>query len=149
VTGIVEFLTARLDEDEATANRAINPVPRQPTDSRNWSVEEFVPSEEGAVPAVTWVSDQEEMGVAQVNGDAKAVHIARHDPARVLADVAAKRAIIEWHAVRRTARDARDPEEQATVDICWCGYDRPCATLRHLAAPYADHPGYDPTWRLA
>ncbi|GGK32137.1 hypothetical protein GCM10011583_74870 [Streptomyces camponoticapitis] len=49
-----------------------------------------------------------------------ALHVALHDPARVLREIEAKRRIL--------ARHARDP---------W-----PCHDLRDLALPYADHPDF-------
>ena len=133
---IVGFLTARLDEDQSVAEAASGRDPQW------WETGPGYPE----APEVRVVNDRDDLIVPEV-GELEALHIARHDPARVLAEVAAKRAIMAWHEVRRVARDARDPEERATVNICWCGYDEPCATIRHLAAPYADHPDYDPAWR--
>jgi hypothetical protein len=52
-------------------------------------------------------------------------HIARHDPARVLADVEAKRRIVEW--------DAEQPVDRGVLNI--------------LASVYADHPDYREEWR--
>lgn len=94
-----------------------------------------------------------------------AEHIARHDPARVLADCAAKRAIVELHRPyeKRTGwRDGRDVYEWlcrscggATPDTdpggnLWLerwNEEAPCDTLRVLAQPFADHPDYDESWR--
>jgi hypothetical protein len=57
----------------------------------------------------------------------------RHfNPARVLAEVAAKRAIVEF------CRD--DPP------FIEGGYVYTGRVLELLAAPYADHPEYDPAW---
>lgn len=53
------------------------------------------------------------------DGDPTDIHIARHDPARVLAECAAKRAVIVYS---------------------------PPKTLQHLAAIYADHPDYQQEW---
>ena len=80
-----------------------------------------------------------------------AMHIARWDPARVLAeveleraDVAAKRRILELHApfgapdwphqACRTCGDLGDPVEA------------PCETVRLLAQPYAGQPGWRAEW---
>ncbi|MGW2550676.1 DUF6221 family protein [Streptomyces sp. NPDC001635] len=75
--------------------------------------------------------------------------IAEHDPAWVLAEIGAKRKTIDLHepqpepfsstqkactACRRNARSE------------W-GADWPCPTLRLLALPYADRPGYREEWR--
>ena len=68
-------------------------------------------------------------------------------PARVLAEVAAKR--------RTLARHANDGHGGCEG----CGYEYgdisprydidECPELRDLAAPYADHPDYDPAWRVS
>lgn len=60
-------------------------------------------------------------------------HIARHDPARVLADVAAKRAIVAACAYNL------EYEEY--------GHTLAERVLRALALPYADHEDYKPHWR--
>jgi hypothetical protein len=58
-------------------------------------------------------------------------HIARHDPARVLAEVDAKRRIIvECESL------IDDPAVRA-METALC----------LLALPYADHPDYDQTWK--
>ncbi|MGW1998479.1 DUF6221 family protein, partial [Embleya sp. NPDC001921] len=81
-------------------------------------------------------------------------HIARHDPARVLRDVAATRAIIKEHDPKAWSGTPADRCPTCTDDTY--SPDRPleraltpCATLRHLAAEHADHPDYKETWRLA
>ena len=64
-----------------------------------------------------------------------------YDPARVLAECAAKRAIVEVH----------EPFQSETRgECCWIcgpgGAPWPCETLRALAKVYADHPDYLPEW---
>jgi hypothetical protein len=66
----------------------------------------------------------------------KWTHIARHDPARVLAEVEAKRRIVEMGASYVPELEHGDNGEWA-LD----------ATLRLLALPYADHPDYRQEWR--
>jgi hypothetical protein len=92
-----------------------------------------------------------------------------YSSARVLAECATKRAIIEWHknwpvlvetppTFEPTALD--DPQSttlRMTKQIAWLtqqqyrerfGDEPPTAPiLRHLAAPYADRPGYQEEWR--
>lgn len=58
-----------------------------------------------------------------------------HDPARVLAECAAKRAIIAEHAPIDVC-DAHDANYETTT----------CDTLRALAAVYKDHPDYQQEW---
>lgn len=60
-------------------------------------------------------------------------------PARVLAECAAKRRIVEHH----TATPAR---RHPGYDCKWCGMTWPCFDLRNLAPPYADHPDCRPEW---
>jgi hypothetical protein len=80
-----------------------------------------------------------------------AVHIARHDPARVLADVEAKRQIIEQH---EPATVSYLPSRERGCVTCstaqtWDAQanEANCQTLRLLALPYADHPEYRDEWR--
>jgi hypothetical protein len=110
---LVEFLTARLDEDEAVA-RAV------PAYSQRFGFSETFISHDGEYT------------------QADSAFVDHHDPARVLADVKAKRAIVAEHV-----------NGEAWCDFCrgglesdWCT----CRTLRHLASVYADHPDYDATW---
>jgi hypothetical protein len=101
---------------------------------------------------------------ADVNG----AHIARHDPARVLAECEAKRRIVEWHEnwpvlVRTEPKMETDPADirgytmRMTQQIQWqtereyfrrFGEAPPSGPiLRLLAAVYADHPDYREEWR--
>ncbi len=76
---------------------------------------------------------------------ARGEHIARHDPAAVLADVAAKRAIIAWHCTREGTGGTWDTDPKALCNEC---EDlQPCRTVKLLASAYADRPGYREEWR--
>ncbi|WP_406365238.1 DUF6221 family protein [Streptomyces sp. NBC_00645] len=66
-------------------------------------------------------------------------YIAEHDPARVLREIDAKRRILAEHALNGWVCDTCDNGE---VDQTF-----PCPTLRLLALPYADRPGYREEWR--
>lgn len=68
-------------------------------------------------------------------------HYQRHNPDLVLAECQAKRTVVSIH---RTD-DPESPSESICV-TCLCAPD--CETLRALASAYADHPDYDPAWRL-
>ncbi|GLW90853.1 DUF6221 family protein [Actinokineospora globicatena] len=59
-----------------------------------------------------------------------AEHVTRHDPARVLREVAAKRRVLKRHAP--------GPRGACRAD----GSRWPCAEIRDLAAPFADHPDF-------
>lgn len=129
---VADFIRARLDEDEAAA-RAATPGA--------WKIR---PRLEGVcidagrydqviAPGVVSCGSYCYGGTSSVDiSDADAEHIARHDPARVFADIAAKREIVAWVG----DYDA-DPDGSA-----W-------GILGHLAALYADHPDYQQEWRSA
>jgi hypothetical protein len=76
------------------------------------------------------------------------IHIARHDPERVLADVEAKRRIIGEHPHGDFGR----PDSQY-CEVCHDDDGNPavtgqwCDTVRLLALPYADHPDYREEWK--
>lgn len=155
-TAIVDFLRARLAEDQAAALRACTRMPghserrglalnadsdRAPAVlDAHWDGERWVAaadSELSADPAVE-LSPRRPAArrrVADISDPETARHIARHDPARVLAEVEAKRQIVEHHG---------EPHECPEYDVAW---DSPCPTLRHLAAVYADHPDYREEWK--
>lgn len=127
---IVEFLTARLDEDELIARAASDRAPWSHHADDYWMITgtdgDVVVYDESAPTA------------------AEAAHIARHDPARVRAEVAAKRAILEEHSPQNSDLFPEDGPR-------WCqtcpGRDGwPCPTVRALLRPYADHPHFHPAW---
>jgi hypothetical protein len=70
-------------------------------------------------------------------------HMARHDPARILAEVASKRAllaeVIGWTHNAVTVDRKRYCCASEAGDPCDCGRDaRVTAVLRHLAQPYTE-----------
>jgi hypothetical protein len=119
-----EFLLARIAEDKRVAMYAAGDDGRA-----EWSVDVV-----GDGPA----------------GPGSAEHVARHDPARVLAECSAKRQIV------LACRDARPetkflgtrPPGMADFPTAAHGQHQLAAvTLALLALPYADHPHYRPEWR--
>ena len=119
---LVEFLTARLDEDERAA-RAARPGP--------WSVD-------GSSVIATHPTDE------VVDYTESADHIARHDPARVLREVGAKRSLIQ-----RYKQPEESPDLPRSFNKLTAGVERAVLdeVFRSLALPYADHPDYDEAWR--
>jgi len=116
VIDLVAFLKARLDEDEAAANAA-------------WGVEwdwRYIARPFGERPSI-----------------AHTVHIARHDPARVLREVEARRGIIREHEIR----DGRCRVCTAIHDGRATRFRAPCPTLLFLAAVFSDHPDYRQEWK--
>ena len=88
-----------------------------------------------------------------------AAHIAAHDPARVLREIDAKRAIVDEHVLTVEKVDAapydsftgerRSDVYDVTCAVCgWANDDRTsgCRTLRLLASVYSDRPGYRQEW---
>jgi hypothetical protein len=82
-----------------------------------------------------------------------AEHIAHHDPAAVLADIAAKRAILDLHS------PFTHPYDGLVCDYCnslchsrsglMCDSPDapyPCDTVRLLASAYRHHPDFLPEW---
>jgi len=72
------------------------------------------------------------------------LYLRSHDPARVLAEVKAKRKVVTEYATA-----LRQP------DAIFAGTERVTGFLlalemacRALASPYADHPDYNPAWRV-
>ncbi|WP_422744313.1 DUF6221 family protein [Micromonospora sp. WMMD754] len=68
-------------------------------------------------------------------------HIARHDPARVLAEVDAKRRVID------VLRGFEPNDEWSTQPDMGLRQNNAAGALRALALPYADRPGYRDEWR--
>lgn len=137
---LAEFLAARLDEDEATA-KAATPAPWVVDDYDSKTI--YVDAHEQYVVPI-WDMRPEDQRPED------AAHIARHDPARVLRDVEAKRKILAIHQPHLS-----DYGEPPTCSACWpepkIGTHPlyPCSTVRALAAVWSDHPDYRQEWALA
>lgn len=69
-----------------------------------------------------------------------ALHVARHSPARVVAEVRAKRRLLDLHSRSNGTGVCQACGERVS--------EGGCTTLRLLAAPYADHPAYRAAWRV-
>jgi hypothetical protein len=131
---LIDWLRDQLNEDEQIAlaievkewteesswfNDMLNPLPSQRRERPGW------------LPMIT---------VEDVR------HIARHDPARVLREVEAKRKVIELYeyAVAAWLLD-RDKPNPPTVHLGEKAMAE--AVLQALALPYSDRPGYREEWR--
>jgi hypothetical protein len=128
VTDIVAFIRARLDEDERIA-RAATAGP--------WEVNsaDYPESESICAPDGTAV-------VAAFDSHHEAFHIARHDPARVLREVAARRRTLGRHEAH-----------EGRCVVCCTGDDdgwhvAPCGTVCDLADAWSDHPDHDQAWTV-
>ncbi|GAA3956909.1 hypothetical protein GCM10022384_07530 [Streptomyces marokkonensis] len=145
---LVQWLRAQLDEDERTARAAswtddanVWHAEPSPFDTRGagqrWYVEDAM--EDGVVSHVDPRASDDE-GVAR--------HVAEWDPARVLREIDAKRQMLDLH--RPVHRRSTGSGGETIEDCQVCGHfpaQYPCATLRILALPYADRPGYRMEWR--
>lgn len=151
------FLLARIAEDEADA-RGASPGP--------WLYTTVESVGGGALYDKTRVIgslDYEQLDdhdgsivrhLLEREADANGAHIARHDPARVLAECEAKRRIVALHE-RLSGEHATHPDFPDGSAACvacgwsdgWYAEPWPCETLKALAVPYADHPDYDESWR--
>lgn len=148
MSDLTEFLLARISEDEAVARAAIDPD--RPGTHWHWvRTSDDVPVDDPAsddVDEFTYgLRTVEEFPTTSGVGDLPAFvtnglfpseslghrHIARHDPARVLAECEATRRIVEWATT--------EGHEQWGVG----------PVLNLLALPYADHPDYRAEWRVA
>ncbi|MEU6597886.1 DUF6221 family protein [Streptomyces flaveolus] len=175
---LVEFLRARLDEEELWATEASRsddsqttaggvhwqwvepetdtPVTADPSRGEHLtddaghfrfalrSVEEFPTEHVGPLPQFA-IPSAEEISAAVAG------HIVRHDPARVLREIEAKRRLLDEHKPDRPK--GRPNMERhcltCTTAQAWdeTASESNCLTLRLLALPYEDRPGYREDWR--
>jgi hypothetical protein len=115
---LIDFLRARLDEDEQAA-RTASPSPwKDPEEDESESL---------------WLTRED------------AYHIYRWEPARVLREVKAKRRIIELCAAPMVDITAPGDGERQYVPGEGPSWGEP--VLRALAEAYADYPDYCEEWR--
>jgi hypothetical protein len=146
MTDLISFLNARLAEDEAAAQATLIDV----TGSGDWRADErpvaltvdlYRVRDVNARPVVEAVKslygDEGPAEPLYVDGEAIAAHVALHDPARVLREVTAKRALIEDHDDQHECVHWKDASAFPYVG---------CSVLRRLAAIYSDHSDYNPEW---
>jgi hypothetical protein len=136
---IVEFLTVRLAEDEATA-RAVD------DNSPPWTGEWIVRDAHALGTRNGWCLAYPHEGREFAPGLVE--HIARHDPARVLAEVGAKRAIIARHSPHAMGgcRTCEAPHWGTLVCNRCHGQAWPCADVRDITGVYRAHPGRQEEW---
>ncbi|MER7908285.1 DUF6221 family protein [Streptomyces sp. NPDC096068] len=129
---LAQFLTARFDEDAAVA-RAVR-------------FERFEAFD------YLWYAKYLELqgeGSSKATGDLPpevADHAARHDPARVLAEVNAKREVV--NAYERAVAEFQDSgPAMVSYDRLTGSVSSLRTALEFLALPYVNHPDYQDTWR--
>jgi hypothetical protein len=140
---IAAFLAARLDETEAAAKAATGSL------SGRWhtDVDGNVQDEDTGGGGNAYIA----VGPYGCSvDDADAAHILRHDPARVLRDVQADRAILAMYEDRdgydlpEGVQEGRDPDERACDEAI---RDVLRDVLEIRAARFSDHPDYREEWR--
>ena len=122
---LADWLLACIAEDEAVARATTGGVP-----TGNWWIE----PDEGGVSDISCLAFTGFVTAVDVD----AAHIARHDPARVLADCEAKRRIVEWCGPRAHIVPGITDSSSTTA----------AHVLRALAQVYRDWPGWREEWSL-
>ncbi|GGV68938.1 hypothetical protein GCM10010294_25190 [Streptomyces griseoloalbus] len=151
---LVEWLRAQLDEDERIA-RAAGGASWEELPVSGWV-------HTTPLPASEWQPPGYDHHVASAPLVEDRAHIVTHDPARVLREIDAKRQLLNDHPiVPRTIEPTVINGEEIggphfpfgcqnchavhdTSEVYGFGY---CFTVKVLALPYADRPGYREEWR--
>lgn len=129
---LVRWLGVQLDEDERIARAAGD---RWRELSGNWVAVAVEPSSEPA------------HRVAMVLVAEGRAHIVRHDPARVLREIEAKRRALVLHSAPTGHGCSTTDETGYNLNYDEVSPEDACTTLRLLALPYADRPGFQESWR--
>jgi hypothetical protein len=124
---LAAWLTAIWDEEERLAKAAFS---NQEDPEHGWG-------KEGR--AVT-------PHVGVIHEDVQRAHVVRWHPGAVLARIAADRKIIELHGVAWNAEVCTVCHHLIGDDLQVDNDAWPCATVRALASPYADRPGFQAAW---
>jgi predicted RNA-binding Zn-ribbon protein involved in translation (DUF1610 family) len=162
---VVGFLTACLDEDERVARQGM--VGRSPEreDLGDYDPDVWAAHDQRCAD---WDASWHTHKCGWRTGEGLDDKCGCGVPARVLADVEVKKRLLDVHAEGQVVRLnpatapsfsmtigdlAPDPillsKSGETVDVCQeCGRAWPCDTVRLLAHPYRDRPGFDPAWTV-
>lgn len=159
---IAQFLGARYAEEKRQALAA------RGAGNGRWYLTDWTPNGRQIEAA-----DPDQFTIYDEGGhdEHQALHIATWDPARVLADLEAKRAILAevlswkhdyidgdtWFSCAQavstldeeSAPGSGCADEDRAGGPCDCGLDRRRATILHaMAAPYAEHADHKPSWSV-
>ena len=167
MSDLAEFLLARILGDEAAA-RATTPVPRgewiatrdkhDPDDAPTALIsgrnpdegDVFLDDPEGyryGAECIVHAADYQD------DAESNLCHIARWDPARVLAECEAKRRIVDAYQDAKHHYDEEhdvDGAPKYSDGAVWAFLDKLEVweqALKLIALPYADHPDYRQEWR--
>lgn len=133
--GLIEFLRARLDEDKAAAEAATGGEWGAIDHTRPFAIFDVATYQKNDSRGLTG-----RYAVGAIERSEDRAHIARHDPARVLREVEAKRRILAEYA-EVADNDIDEPHEYAYGWANGLG-----VAVRLLAAVYDDHPEYRQEW---
>lgn len=129
---LIDFLRARLADDERLARECIAEVGPERAGER--FTDDSGDATRDSFPSYPWGSQDDELAYMAGPGH----------PARVLAEVEAKRRVLELHKSREDWTIGPDDREYQTGHACVVDDDPyPCQTLELLAAAYAQHEDYD------
>lgn len=138
---LIAFVSARLDEDEAAAKAAVDSSMR--AKCAQWIA---YPDGNGYV-----IGDAGgHFASCLIGGEGIARHVVRHDPARALREVEAKRAILAMYEERddyylpKGVHDGRDPDERQCDAAAKAAYRD---ALEAIAAVWSDHADYRQEWK--
>jgi len=121
---IAEWLLERIAEDEAVALAATHQKAAGPSHG-NWNADSVMLTSGGLIER------------------ADRLHIARHDPSRVLATCKVHRAIVESYQSFAAVRSDDELATRLTASGATAGLD---FALRALASIYRDAPGFREEW---
>ncbi len=129
MSNLIDFLLTRIAEDETEARAAGRAgecwwTRTEPRDRKIWGAPD---NRAPVAEAINWQGSP---------------HIARHDPARVLAECAAKRATVNMHSKFNPESNYCQTCRSDYGDSEWF----PCPTLRALASVYVAHDEFRPEW---
>lgn len=151
---LIDFMRQALDDDESMARTATTVRQWEAASGTfgptvrvgNGDLDDRGPEWSRTVNYAVWTceDDDEDCPAEAASWMAEAEHIARWDPARVLAEVEAKRRILDLH--EQAVPDGHD--QQGYRFACeHCSQTTPCPTLCLLAQPYAGRDGWREEWR--
>lgn len=167
VQSLVDFLMQRIAEDEAVARAATpgawywEPPSGESFPQSDESLMSTVADDEGGYTSVLVGWGYDASGIEGRNEDR--AHITRYQPARALAECAAKRRIVKLHKFgpgyrQRQPWEPEWPQPEYVREVCGECYEwdedddcasnavAPCATIRTMAQVYSDHPDYRQDW---
>ncbi|MEU4385699.1 DUF6221 family protein [Promicromonospora sp. NPDC023805] len=139
---ITEFVLARIAEDEAAAQAALDYAP----DSGLWEFDEDLEAIVARTPTGDVVTVRGGIDIEEVRIDSR--HMARWSPVRALAECAAKRTIVEAFEelgkFLTQSPDSGDGVEATGVRDLFAGL---MIAVKAHAEVYADHSDYRAEWR--